>query len=69
MRLAPRPEPEVFTREQVELKLAIWSEHLREFEAGTNSTLTRREILANIDRWLDELNTLIGPASARLSAA
>lgn len=65
-----RAEPEIFTRQQVEDKLRYWIEHLRELDAGTSNTpLSRGYIAGQIDYWLEELNTLIGPASARLSAA
>ena len=56
----PTAPPETYTRQQINDKLTYWAEHLREHRAGTTSPLTLKEISAQLDRWLDELNALRG---------
>lgn len=42
------------TTQQIMDRLTLWREHLLEHNAGA-STLTRREIIGQLDHWLDEL--------------
>lgn len=65
-KLAPEKTHEKFqrgahTREEIDERLLHWSELLKQHDEGrTNCTLSRKDILGQIDRWLDESSELRG---------